>query len=136
MFSAVPQATEFLDPQPLSKGKTEKSKSKAKSNKDSKAAASQTLDGGFITLPAPHISHNTHSASPALGSETGSPAPKPGFARIGGGGGFNEVGNGSGSGVGTPVPGQGDRTRVTFGLKRKAGEDAGGTPPSKSQRYQ
>lgn len=136
MFSAVPQATEFLDPQPLSKGKTEKSKSKAKSNKDSKAATPQTLDGGFITLPAPHISHNTHSASPALGSETGSPAPKPGFARIGGGGGFNEVGNGSGSGVGTPVPGQGDRTRVTFGLKRKAGEDAGGTPPSKSQRYQ
>lgn len=125
--SAVPQAAEFLDPQPLSKGKTEKSKGKKKDA--NKSSAPQTLDNGFITLPAPQFSHNlSSSASPApVGPhETSSPAPRPGFSRIGAGA-VTE----SASGHGTPV--NGDRTKVAFGFgtKRKAGDEAAGTPPPK-----
>lgn len=124
---AVPQAAEFLDPQPLSKGKTEKSKGKKKDA--NKSSAPQTLDNGFITLPAPQFSHNlSSSASPApVGPhETSSPAPRPGFSRIGAGA-VTE----SASGHGTPV--NGDRTKVAFGFgtKRKAGDEAAGTPPPK-----
>ncbi|THH20732.1 hypothetical protein EW146_g681 [Bondarzewia mesenterica] len=121
---AVPQAAEFLDPQPLSKGKTEKTKGKKKDT--NKSATPQTLDNGFITLPAPQISHNaTMSASPApsLPGETGSPAPRPGFSRI------------SSASVAETAPGgvMGDRTKVAFGFgtKRKADGEANGTPPPK-----
>ena len=78
MFStrAVPQAAEFLDAQPLSKGKTEKKNKKKNANQ----AASQLDSTGFITLPAPLI--NSGMASPAIGSANGSPAPRPGFSRI------------------------------------------------------
>ncbi|KAA1467523.1 SART-1-domain-containing protein [Dentipellis sp. KUC8613] len=121
---AVPQAAEFLDPQPLSKGKTEKTKGK---KKEQNKSAAQTLDNGFITLPAPQISHNAGtSASPAPNSETNSPAPRPGFSRI-----TSTVVSEAPSGTGTPV--SGDRTKVAFGFgtKRKAGEEPNGTPPSK-----
>ncbi|KIK93479.1 hypothetical protein PAXRUDRAFT_828941 [Paxillus rubicundulus Ve08.2h10] len=121
---AVPQASEFLDPQPLSKGKTEKTKSKKK--EAAKSGAPPTLDStGFITLPAPQA-NGTISASPAPSgfssvaptNSSGSPAPtlKPGFSRI-----SSAVDTPSQSG--TPV--MGERTKVAFGFgsKRKAAED-------------
>ncbi|KAI0322600.1 SART-1-domain-containing protein [Amylostereum chailletii] len=125
---AVPQASEFLDPQPLSKGKTEKSKGKKKAAQKN---ITQTLDGGFMTLPAPQLSYNgTGSMSPApMDTATGSPIPRPGFSRI-----ASAAVNETMSGNGTPTA---DRTKVTFGFgtKRKADEEASGTPPPKSARY-
>ncbi|KAJ8579628.1 SART-1 protein, partial [Rhizopogon salebrosus TDB-379] len=57
---AVPQASEFLDPQPLSKGKTEKTKSKKKDS--GKGGAGQSLDStGFMTLPAPQMQSYVNS---------------------------------------------------------------------------
>ncbi|KAI0049811.1 SART-1-domain-containing protein [Auriscalpium vulgare] len=123
---AVPQATEFLDPQPLAKGKTEKTKGK---KKDSSKASLQPLDSAFITLPAAQATYSA-SASPAPGGEMGSPAPRPGFSRIAA---VSESPSGVGSpATGTPVPA--DRTRVALQLKRKAGDEPRGTPPPKSAR--
>ncbi|KAH7930183.1 SART-1 protein [Leucogyrophana mollusca] len=126
---AVPQASEFLDPQPLSKGKTEKTKSK---KKDAKSAASQDLEStGFMTLPAPHPLSNSISASPApsgfssaMPTNGVTPSMKPGFSRI-----SSAVDTPSQSG--TPVPG--DRTKVAFGFgaKRKADEELAEPVPSK-----
>ncbi|KAG8212990.1 SART-1 protein [Butyriboletus roseoflavus] len=63
--------SEFLDPQPLSKGKTEKTKSKKKEAAKA-AAAPQALDStGFITLPAPQVN----------GSVNASPVPS-GFSSV------------------------------------------------------
>ncbi|KAI0091284.1 SART-1 protein [Irpex rosettiformis] len=118
---AVPQAAEFLEPQPLSKGKTEKKNKKKNAEKD---AARQLDSTGFITLPAPA----TYSPAPAsgTGSANGSPAPRPGFSRIA----STTVDVASPREGGTPVPS--DRTKVAFGLnKRKAGDELGGTPPPK-----
>ncbi|KAF9223389.1 SART-1-domain-containing protein [Gyrodon lividus] len=129
---AVPQASEFLDPQPLSKGKTEKTKSKKKDA--AKSGIPQTLDStGFITLPAPQV-NGSFSASPAPSgfssvvptNASGSPAPalKPGFSRIS-------------SAVDTPSQGStpvtGERTKVAFGFgsKRKAAEDFLDVPATK-----
>ncbi|KAG6373485.1 SART-1 family-domain-containing protein [Boletus reticuloceps] len=128
---AVPQASEFLDPQPLSKGKTEKTKSKKK--EAAKAAAPQVLDSaGFITLPVPQANDSV-SASPvpsgfssvAQTNGSGSPMPvKPGFSRIS-------------SAVDTPshssTPVTGERTKVAFGFgaKRKVAEDFLDEPPAK-----
>lgn len=129
--SAVPQASEFLDPQPLSKGKTEKTKSKKK--EAAKAAAPQALDSaGFITLPAPQANGSVNASPVPSGFSSvvqtngpGSPAPmKPGFSRIS-------------SAVDTPsqssTPVTGERTKVAFGFgaKRKAAEDFLDEPPSK-----
>jgi U4/U6.U5 tri-snRNP-associated protein 1 len=128
--SAVPQAAEFLDAQPLSKGKTEKTKSKKKDI----AKVNQTLDTGFITLPAPQsIPHTDGSVappsfSPVPGTTASSPvlAPRPGFSRI------SSAAEPSSQG-GTPVPS--DRTKVAFGFgaKRKAGEEIKGSPPPKKR---
>ncbi|KAI0684101.1 SART-1 protein [Cytidiella melzeri] len=119
---AVPQAAEFFDPQPLSKGKTEKKNKKKNADKN---AGPQLDSTGFMTLPAPA----TYSPLPTSGPGSGSgdsPAPRPGFSRIA----ASVVEVASPRDSGTPVPA--DRTKVTFGLgKRKAGEDANGTPPPK-----
>ena len=130
-YSAVPQAAEFLDAQPLSKGKTEKVKSK---KKDASKSTNKTMDNGFMTVPAPQAAYNgSASVSPAPslpGTETDSPAPRPGFSRI-----TSAVVSDVASGSGTPV--STERSRVAFGFsaKRKAGEEASGTPPPKSARY-
>lgn len=121
----MPQASEFLDPQPLSKGKTEKTKSKKKEAAKAAAAVPQTLDStGFITLPAPQA-NDLDNASPVPSgfssvvqtNGSGSPMPmKPGFSRIS-------------SAVDTPsqnsTPVAGERTKVAFGFgaKRKVAED-------------
>ncbi|EKM58305.1 uncharacterized protein PHACADRAFT_140122 [Phanerochaete carnosa HHB-10118-sp] len=122
---AVPQAAEFLDAQPLSKGKTEKKKEK----KNKQKAEPQADSIGFITLPA-SVSYNGSPApmSGAASTSGGSPAPRPGFSRI-----SSSMVEVEASKEGTPVPA--DRTKVVIGLnKRKAGEDLAGTPPPKSQR--
>ncbi|KAL4074901.1 SART-1 family-domain-containing protein [Scleroderma yunnanense] len=134
---AVPQASEFLDPPPLSKGKTEKSKSKKKDA--AKANAPQFPDStGFITLPAPQPSADgfasTNSMSPApsrfssVGPTSGSPAPtaKPGFSRI-----SSAVDTPSQSQSATPVSGERTKVAFGFGAKRKATEECVGTPPTK-----
>ncbi|EGN99241.1 hypothetical protein SERLA73DRAFT_108641 [Serpula lacrymans var. lacrymans S7.3] len=129
---AVPQATEFLDPQPLSKGKTEKTKSKKK--EAARSSTSQVLEGGFITLPAPQINGTGPSSAlsgfssvvPTNGSGSPMPTAKPGFSRI-----SSAVDTPSHSQNGTPVPG--DRTKVAFGFgtKRKAGEELKDSLPPK-----
>lgn len=123
-FSAVPQAAEFFDAQPLAKGKTEKTKKK----KEGKNA--QVADTGFMTVPAPQMHSipisNGNSPIPsglASGISSGSPAPKPGFSRIS-------------SAVDSPAldgSSAGERSKVAFGFgtKRKAGEEAQGSPPAK-----
>ncbi|KAF7797098.1 hypothetical protein EIP86_008290 [Pleurotus ostreatoroseus] len=120
---AVPQAAEFLDPQPLSKGKTEKKKSKKSSEK---ASTSQLDSTGFITLPAPMS--NRESPVPGT-SASASPAPRPGFSRIS----SNMVEIDSPRAGGTPVPSE--RSKLVIGLgKRKADDEASGTPPPKAAR--
>lgn len=113
---AVPQAAEFLDVQPLSKGKSERAKKK----KDAKSGRS--TDTGFITLPGHGAAE---SPGPATVEQNGSasPAPRPGFSRI------SSVAEPSSQG-GTPAP---ERSKVAFGFgtKRKAGEEPEGTPPPK-----
>jgi U4/U6.U5 tri-snRNP-associated protein 1 len=116
---AVPQASEFLDAQPLAKGKTEKTKKK-KEGKN----AQNSAEAGFMTVPAPqlHLMSNGDSPGP---SASASPAPRPGFSRI-------STMVDTPSQEGTPVPGE--RPKVAFGLgtKRKAdGEEVIATPPSK-----
>lgn len=120
----MPQAEDFLDAQPLAKGKTEKAKKK-KENQASKAAA----DAGFMTVPAPPVQIMSAGSSPGpsgLNSMSASPVPRAGFSRI-----SSAVDTPSQSQGGTPVPA--DRAKVTFGLglKRKAGQEAEGSPPPK-----
>lgn len=129
---AVPQASEFLDPQPLSKGKTEKTKSKKKDS--GKAGGAPLLEStGFMTLPAPHLQSHFNSQSPAASGfssvipPSGSNSPpvmKPGFSRI-------SSAADTPTQTGTPVTS--DRTKVAFGFgsKRKAAEDFMDQPPSK-----
>ncbi|KAJ7756440.1 SART-1 family-domain-containing protein [Mycena maculata] len=118
---AVPQAAEFFDAQPLGKGnKAEKSKKK----KEGKGV--QPAESGFMTLPAPQMQSLMASANASpvpSGISSGSPAPKPGFSRI-----SSAVDSPSQTGSDG-----GERSKVTFGFgtKRKAGEDAEGTPPAK-----
>ena len=125
-YSAVPQASDFIDTQPLSKGKTEKTKKK----KEGKAAQ-QPVEAGFMTVPAPQTpllngdSPGPSGFSSITPSNSASPAPmKAGFSRI-----SSAVDTPTHSG--TPVPN--DRSKVAFGFatKRKAGDDAGSPPPSK-----
>ncbi|KAJ7274378.1 SART-1 family-domain-containing protein [Mycena haematopus] len=121
---AVPQAAEFFDAQPLSKGKTEKGKKK----KEGKGGVQQAAESGFMTLPAPQMqtllaSANASPVPSASGINSSSPAPKPGFSRI-----SSAVDSHEQTGEGGA-----ERSKVTFGFgtKRKAGEAAEGTPPSK-----
>ncbi|KAF9030981.1 SART-1 protein [Hymenopellis radicata] len=114
---AVPQAPEFLDTQPLSKGKTEKTKKKKESNKKAQA---QEAEGAFMTIPS-----GSHMVASGPSSASGSPAPKPGFSRVG------NVMEQASSRDGTP--GAAERSKVTFGFgtKRKAEDEARGSPPAK-----
>ncbi|GJE88648.1 SART-1 domain-containing protein [Phanerochaete sordida] len=117
---AVPQAAEFLDAQPLAKGKAEKKK------KGKGKAGSPHPAPGFITLPAA----GAYGSPAPLGAASAgaSPAPRPGFSRI-----ASSVVDVDTPKEGTPVPA--DRTKVVIGLnKRKAGEEPAGTPPPKSAR--
>lgn len=122
---AVPQAADFIETQPLSKGKTEKAKKKKESNKNAQA---QAADSGFITLPAPAVQNLVNGGASGSGfssiGSTGSPAPKPGFSRIGS---AAEPSSRDGT------PGAFERSKVTFGFgtKRKADGEAQGSPPSK-----
>lgn len=117
-FSAVPQAADFLDTQPLSKGKTEKAKKKKESKNQ------QNSDTGFMIVPAPQLHLTSNGTSP---SASASPAPKAGFSRI------SQAAEPAAPSPlsGTPVPT--DRVRVAFGLgmKRKATEEVQGSPPNK-----
>ncbi len=115
---AVPQASEFLDSQPLSKGKTEKKNKKKQSGKD---ATPQIESTGFMTLPAPMA-----NGSPAPGtSANGSPAPRPGFSRI------STVAETETPTEGTPVPAERSKVVIGLGNKRKAAGELQGTPPPK-----
>ncbi|TDL16570.1 SART-1 protein [Rickenella mellea] len=128
---AVPQASEFLDPPTLSKGKTEKTKSKKK--EAAKDKRSEVVDmTGFTALPPATPLSTSASPGPSGGPSrmrTESPVPaammRPSFSRV----------SEPSSGVGTPVSGPGERSKVSigFGLKRKAGEEANGSPPSKKR---
>lgn len=133
---AVPQAAEFLDVQPLSKGKTEKAKKK----KEAKAAQQQNSElssNGFITLPAgsQHVLGGegiTPTGSPSSTPANASPAPRPGFTRISSTVVVESKDGGSGSG--TPLSnGLDGRTKVAFGFgsKRKAGNEHEDSPPPK-----
>ena len=135
MSSAVPQVAEFLDVQPLSKGKTEKAKKK----KEAKAALQQHSElssHGFITLPAgtQHVLGGdgiTPTGSSSSTPANASPAPRPGFARI-----SSTIvdSRDNGSGTGTPLSnGLDGRTKVAFGFgsKRKAGSEHEDSPPPK-----
>ena len=133
LYRAVPQAAEFFDSQPLSKSKAEKKLKK----KEAKANA-QALDStGFITLPAPQSHANANLDSMSTGPsgfsslvatpETGSPAPmtaKSKFSRI------SSAVDSSSQG-GTPVPSERNKVAFGFGTKRKAGEEAQGSPSPK-----
>lgn len=124
---AVPQAAEFLDAQPLSKGKTEK---KNKKKNAGKVSTPQLDAGGFMIVPAPLASGSPLPIdSPALASAStskDSPAPRPGFSRI-----SSVAEPVDSSKGGTPVPS--DRTKLVIGLgtKRKANGEAQGSPPPK-----
>lgn len=118
-ISAVPQASDFLDAQPLAKGKTEKNKKK----KEGKNGPQQP-EAGFMTVPAPQLHLTSNGTTPPVMSASASPAPKAGFSRISSG--FTETL--AHTGVSAPT----DRVKVAFGLgKRKADEEPQGSPPPK-----
>jgi len=125
---AVPQLAEFLDSQPLSKGSKGEKKNKKKKEDQS---TPQVVDiTSFTALPTTNSMPVSASASPipaATASETASPAPKTGFSRI-----VSES-PAPVSTSGTPVPANGERTKVAFGLKRKAADEPSNTPPSKKR---
>ncbi|KAH9039699.1 SART-1 family-domain-containing protein [Lactarius hengduanensis] len=114
------QTAEFLDAQPLSKGKTEKVKSK---KKDAASLRTKPSTMAFMTVPAPQAAYSgSASASPAPslpGTETGSPAPRPGFSRI-----TSTVVSDVAAGSGTPV--SIERSRVAFGFSAKKESRRGG----------
>ncbi|KAJ3714263.1 SART-1 family-domain-containing protein [Lentinula raphanica] len=118
---AVPQAAEFLDAQPLSKGKTEKMKKK-KETKNAKAA----MDSGIMTLPTTSLANDGSPGPSGFASvgSNGSPGPRAGFSRI-----SSSADVISQSGAATP----GERSKVAFGfgIKRKADEEVSGSPPTK-----
>ena len=121
--SAVPQAAEFLDAQPLSKGKTEKTKKKKNA---AKASTPQLDASGFMTLPAPATQNGSPAPAGVGASAGGSPAPRPGFSRI-----TSVAEPAPSSKEGTPVPS--DRTKLVIGLgaKRKAAGEHADSPPPK-----
>ncbi|EJF64961.1 SART-1 protein [Dichomitus squalens LYAD-421 SS1] len=120
---AVPQAAEFFDSQPLTKGKTEK---KNKKKQADKGGIPQLDSTGFMTLPAPVL----NNGSPAPGTSAGgSPAPRPGFSRI-----TSVAAEVETPKEGTPVPAERSKVVIGLGAKRKAAGDAQGTPPPKSQK--
>ncbi|KAF9048740.1 SART-1 family-domain-containing protein [Panaeolus papilionaceus] len=114
---AVPQAADFLDVQPLAKGKTEKTKKK-------KEGRTTQNDSGFMTLPAASLNLTSNGTSPGP-SASASPAPRAGFSRI-----ASAVVEAPSQG-GTPVPAERPKVAFGLGMKRKAGTEARGSPPSK-----
>jgi U4/U6.U5 tri-snRNP-associated protein 1 len=119
-FSAIPQAAEYFDSQPIMKGKSKKPKKK-KSNTTNIASDAQEAGASFVTLPALQTATNTSSDLNGASSS----APKPGFSKIS----IFAAGHSLPSQHGTPVPG--DRTKVAFRLatKRKADGDLMETSP-------
>lgn len=115
---AVPQASEFLDAQPLAKGKTEKTKKKKEGKNAQKSAES-----GFMTVPAPQLQLMSNGNSPGP-SASASPAPKPGFSRI-------STMVDAPSQEGTPAPGERPKVAFGLGMKRKAEEEVAASPPPK-----
>ncbi|KAF9066625.1 SART-1 family-domain-containing protein [Rhodocollybia butyracea] len=117
---AVPQAADFIDTQPLSKGKTEKMKKK-KESKNAKAA----MESGMLALPT--VSSTGSPGPSGFNSvvSTGSPGPRAGFSRI-----SSSVDVPSQNGSSTPG---GERSKVAFGFgtKRKADDEASGSPAVK-----
>ncbi|PFH52974.1 hypothetical protein AMATHDRAFT_45880 [Amanita thiersii Skay4041] len=131
---AVPQDADFLEVQPLAKGKTEKQKKKKESKNAAKAAESSASGAYISAMPQITVS-NGASPTPtgqSHGSASASPTPRPGFSRISSAaaGAFETP---VGSQSGTPVSGEKERSKVAFGfgMKRKAGEEAVGSPPAK-----
>ncbi|KZO91587.1 SART-1 protein [Calocera viscosa TUFC12733] len=126
---AVPQAADVLDREALAKKPKEKTKKKELSK------LSQSFTNGDphglinVTLPT---SANL-PASPANFSSEVSPSPmperfmRPAFARISS---VEPSQSAPGSGGASPLV-NGERTKVAFGLKRKAADEGEGTPPSK-----
>ncbi|GJJ08173.1 hypothetical protein Clacol_002381 [Clathrus columnatus] len=123
---AVPQLSEFLDTQPLSKNT--KGDKKGKKKKEEKAASPQVIDiTSFTAMPG--VPSLPGSMSPPPIPTADSPVPRPGFSRI-----MNETASPAPlSSSSTPVPVNGERTKVAFGfgVKRKAVEEATGTPAKK-----
>lgn len=85
---------------------------------------------GFIAAPQSHANTNGTSPgpsgfSPAMSTpDTGSPGPRSKFARI------SSMADSQG---GTPVPNERTKVAFGFGTKRKAGEEAQGSPPPKKK---
>ncbi|KAH9917845.1 SART-1 protein [Fomitopsis serialis] len=124
---AVPQAAEFLDAQPLSKGKTEKTKKK----KNATTSSTPQLDSsGFMTLPAPTTQNGSPAplavVSGAPSTSNGSPAPRPGFSRI-----SSVAEPAQSSKEGTPVSSDRMKFSIGLGAKRKATGDPVDSPPPK-----
>ncbi|KAJ7066972.1 SART-1 family-domain-containing protein [Mycena amicta] len=111
----VPQAAEFLDAHPLSKtSKSTGAESKGKKKKESRDTPAAAEAG---------LHDSSASPVPSGLNSNGSPAPKPGFSRIS-------------SAVDAPAllsSESAERSKVTigFGTKRKATEEAQGSPASK-----
>jgi U4/U6.U5 tri-snRNP-associated protein 1 len=115
-----------------------KSKEKKSKKKEAAKANAQALEStGFITLPAPqsHANANLDGMTPGPSGfsslvptpDMGSPAPtaaKSKFSRI------SSAVDSSSQG-GTPVPSERNKVAFGFGTKRKAGEEAQGSPPPK-----
>jgi len=80
-----------------------------------------------MTVPAPslHLTSNGASSNPSASS---SPAPKAGFSRI-----ISTAVVEASSQGNTPAPGERPKVAFGLGMKRKAGEDALGTPPPKKR---
>ncbi|KAF5377356.1 hypothetical protein D9757_007987 [Collybiopsis confluens] len=119
---AVPQVADFIDAQPLSKGKTEKMKKK-KETKNAKAA----MESGLMALPTASLSNGGSPGPSGFASvgSSGSPGPRAGFSRI-----SSTIEAPPTNGNSTPG---GERSKVAFGFgtKRKADEEASGSPPAK-----
>lgn len=84
-----------------------------------------------MTLPAPqsHAVINNMSPGPSAipTPNSGSPAPMSKFSRI-----SSAVDTPTSQG-GTPVPTERSKVAFGFGMKRKAGEEAQGSPPPKKR---
>jgi U4/U6.U5 tri-snRNP-associated protein 1 len=124
----VPQAADVLDQDTLAKKPKEKGKKK-EASKLSQVTNSDPHGLINVTLPT---SANL-PGSPANFSTEVSPSPipgramKPAFARISS---VEPSQSAPGSGGVSPAV-NGERTKVAFGLKRKAADEGEGTPPSK-----
>ncbi|KZT56921.1 SART-1 protein [Calocera cornea HHB12733] len=125
---AVPQAADVLDREALTK------KPKEKTKKESSKLSQSFTNGdphGLINVTLPTSANLP--GSPANFSTEVSPSPgperfmRPAFARLTS---VEPSQSAPGSGGASPLV-NGERTKVAFGLKRKAADEGEGTPPSK-----